>query len=195
LSINRQTCAKAYEEIGAFKKNLSGEPTARSWAGLLDRSFTMRDQGNRSRLSKIKGQRQLQTSRILFGKMSRIRLIYPRLLLGLLYPLVSGGCSLQQPPQEQHVGDLGYFQFRAPNEAIKGVIIGVPHGSAEPASGEYAKWISDQTGAGFIVAYGFGAKGLVVTRSLWRHTRAYACRSKSRPCEHETALNEELNEA
>jgi hypothetical protein len=115
----------------------------------------MRDHGNRSRLSKIKGQRQLQTSRIFFGKMSRIRLIYPRLLLGLLYPLVSGGCSLQQPPQEQHVDDLGYFQFRAPNEAMKGVIIGAPHGSFDEHTGEMVEQVSYRTGLAAVIAKGF----------------------------------------
>ena len=49
---------------------------------------------------------------------------------------------------------------------MKGVIIGAPHGRAEPASGEYAKWVSDKTGAGFVIAYGFGAKRLTVARPL-----------------------------
>lgn len=98
--------------------------------------------------------------------MSRPQLIYARLLPSFFCLLVWSGCSLHQPPQERHVSDLGYFQFRAPTEAMKGVIIGAPHGSAEPASDEYAKWISDQTGAGFIVAYGFGVKRLAVTRPL-----------------------------
>ena len=49
---------------------------------------------------------------------------------------------------------------------MKGVVIGAPHGSGEPATGEYAKSISDQTGAGLIVAHRFSAKGLAVTRPL-----------------------------
>jgi hypothetical protein len=102
---------------------------------------------------------------IRLGKMSRGQLIYARLLMVLLYPLMWGSCSLYQPPQEQH-SDLGYFQFRAPDKQMQGVIIGAP----EPASSEYAKWISAQTGAGFVVAYGFGSKRLSVTSPIVRST-------------------------
>jgi hypothetical protein len=117
------------------------------------------------------------------GKLTWPRFICAKLLLTMLYPVVWAGCSLQEPSQQQHFGDLGSFQFRAPDDHMKGVVIGSAHGNAEPATGEYAKSISNQTGARFIIAHGFGAKRLAVTR-----------RSKSRPFEHETALNEDLNE-
>ena len=79
---------------------------------------------------------------------------------------VCSGCSLERRPQERHIGQLGRFEFQEPDDRMKGVIIGAPHGSAEPASGEYAKWISEKTGAGFVIAYGFGAKRLTVARPL-----------------------------
>ncbi|HSE85466.1 MAG TPA: hypothetical protein VLJ79_04525 [Candidatus Binatia bacterium] len=89
-----------------------------------------------------------------------------RLLLSLLFLLVFGGCSFQQPAQEQAVGDLGYFKFRAPNDHMKGVVIGAPRASIEPGSAEYAIGISELTGAGFLIASGFASKRLAVTQPL-----------------------------
>jgi hypothetical protein len=77
-----------------------------------------------------------------------------RLLLALSVIWLCSGCSLRPPLQEQRIGQLGHFEFQEPDDRMKGVIIGAPHGSAEPASGEYAKWISEKTGAGFAIAYG-----------------------------------------
>jgi hypothetical protein len=102
--------------------------------------------------------------------MSPPQLIYTRLLVGHLYLLVWGGCSLQQPPQEQRIGNLGHFEFRAPENRMKGVIIGAPHGSTEPDSAQYAKLISERTGAGFLIASGFASKRLAVTQPLVRTT-------------------------
>jgi hypothetical protein len=69
--------------------------------------------------------------------------------------------------QEHRIGQLGSFEFQEPDDnRMRGVIVGAPHGRAEPASGEYAKWLSEKTGAGFVIAYGFGAKRLTVARPL-----------------------------
>ncbi|HEY7316137.1 MAG TPA: hypothetical protein VIE89_01080 [Candidatus Binatia bacterium] len=72
--------------------------------------------------------------------------------------------------QEQRIGNLGYFEFQPPNEPMQGVIIGAPHGVTEPDSAIYAKSISQQTGAGFLIASGFASKRLPVTQPLVRWT-------------------------
>ena len=95
-----------------------------------------------------------------------IQRIFARLLLPLPVIWIFSGCSLKRPSQEQRIDQLGHFEFQEPDDRMKGVIIGAPHGSAEPASGEYAKSISEKTGAGFFIAYGFGARRLAVARSL-----------------------------
>jgi hypothetical protein len=79
------------------------------------------------------------------------------------------GCS-SQLTQEQRIGNLGYFEFQPPDDRMKGVIIGAPHGVTEPDSANYAKLISQQTGAGFLIASGFGSKRLPVTQPLIRWT-------------------------
>jgi hypothetical protein len=79
-----------------------------------------------------------------------------------------GGCSLQHPLQEQQVSDLGHFEFRLPHDHRKGLIIGAPHGGAEPDSADFAKTISERTGGGLVAAYGFGAKRLSVSSPLVR---------------------------
>ena len=49
---------------------------------------------------------------------------------------------------------------------MSGVIIGAPHGGLEPTSADYARWISERTGAGLIIAYGFGTKRISVTQPI-----------------------------
>ncbi|MGB7951186.1 MAG: hypothetical protein WCH75_26190 [Candidatus Binatia bacterium] len=108
------------------------------------------------------------------GQMSRPQLICAGLLMGFLCPLFWGGCSLQQPPQEQQVSDLDHFESRAANDAMKGVVIGAPRANAERGSAEYAKAISEQTGAGLLIASGFASRRLAVTQPLVRSTPALA---------------------
>lgn len=102
--------------------------------------------------------------------MGRPQLIYTRLLIGLPCLLICGGCSFQQPSREQRIGNLGYFEFRLPNNHMKGVIIGAPHGITEPLSVYYAKLISQRTGAGFLIGSGFASKRLPVSQPLVRWT-------------------------
>ena len=63
-----------------------------------------------------------------------IQRIFARLLLPLPVIWIFSGCSLKRPSQEQRIGQLGHFEFQEPDDRMKGVIIGAPHGSAEPAS-------------------------------------------------------------
>lgn len=87
-------------------------------------------------------------------------------LFGVPYLLIGIGCGLEQPSQEQRIGNLGSFEFRLPSERMKGIIIGAPHGITEPRSASYAKFISQGTGAGLIIASGFASKRIPVTQPL-----------------------------
>lgn len=80
--------------------------------------------------------------------------------------LLWGACGLVKPNQEQRMGELGRFKFRASDNGMEGVIIGTPHGSVESAAADYANFISEQTGAALVIAYGFGTKRLAVTRPI-----------------------------
>ena len=105
------------------------------------------------------------------GQIRRPQIVCTRLLVvSFFFPLIAGACNLKQPPQEQHVGNVGYFQFQVPRDHLKGVVIGAPRASIEPGSAEYARWISERTGAGFLIASGFASKRLAVTQPLVRTT-------------------------
>lgn len=71
-----------------------------------------------------------------------------------------GGCSLQQLPQSRFIGDVGHFEYRAPDN--EGVIVAVPRGTAEAGAIEYAQAIRDELGAGLVVAYNFAAARIPV---------------------------------
>ena len=76
------------------------------------------------------------------------------------------GCSLRTPLQTQFVSDLGRIEFRKPAFQLSGVVVGVPHGMTEPSAVAYATAISNGTGAGLVIAYGFGANRIAVSRPL-----------------------------
>lgn len=95
------------------------------------------------------------------------RVILSRLFIGVLLLCLSG-CSLQRQFREHRVGNVGRFEFRESEPGMEGVIVGAPRGGSEPASVEYAKWISSQTGAGLVIAYGFAARRLTVTQPIVR---------------------------
>ena len=80
--------------------------------------------------------------------------------------MVWSGCSLRMPLQTRFIGDLGRIEFRKPASQFSGIIVGAPHGLAEPAAAQYATAISDKTGAGLVIAYGFGSRRIAVTRPL-----------------------------
>lgn len=95
------------------------------------------------------------------------RVTFSRLFVGiLLLPL--SGCSLQAEFEEHRVGNVGRFESRESDPGMEGVIVGAPRGGSEPASVEYAKWISSRTGAGLVIAYGFAARRLGVTQPIVR---------------------------
>lgn len=80
--------------------------------------------------------------------------------------MVWSGCSLRAPLQSEPIGDLGRIEFRNPNSHMAGVVVGAAHGLSEPAAAEYATALSDDTGAGLAIAYGFGVKRIPVTQPL-----------------------------
>jgi hypothetical protein len=76
------------------------------------------------------------------------------------------GCSLREPLQSEPIGDFGRIEFRDPNGGLDGVVVGASHGLSEPVAVEYATALSDKTGAGLVVAYGFDGKRIPVTQPL-----------------------------
>lgn len=96
------------------------------------------------------------------------RSILSHLFVAILFLSVSG-CTLQKQFQEYKVGTVGRFEFREPDRGMEGVVIGAPRGRSEPASIDYSKWISDRTGAGLVIAYGFSAQRLSVTQPIVRY--------------------------
>jgi len=80
--------------------------------------------------------------------------------------LLWSGCSLLQPLQQFSLGDLGHFAYRRSNGNQGGIVVGVPHGRAEPKAVEYGERISDAIGAGLVVGYDFNAKRIPVSQPL-----------------------------
>ncbi|HEY1234360.1 MAG TPA: hypothetical protein VGH22_13370 [Candidatus Binatia bacterium] len=60
------------------------------------------------------------------------------------------------------IGDYGYLEVRPSESHMNGFVVGVPHGIAEQDAIDYATTVSDATGAGIVIAYGFGTKGIAV---------------------------------
>ena len=90
-------------------------------------------------------------------------------LLGFVALLMLwSGCSIR--PLQQHFGELG--RIEAHTGASAGLVIGVPRGVSESAALDYADSIRQRTGAGMVVAYGFGAKRVPVTQPLVRSAPA-----------------------
>jgi hypothetical protein len=78
------------------------------------------------------------------------------------------GCSLQRPLQSESIDGLGRIEYRKAQTRFSGTVVGVAHGTSEPAAVSYASAIADATGAGIVIAYGFGSKRVAVTRPLER---------------------------
>ena len=93
--------------------------------------------------------------------------IFRSLIVTVLVSVCSG-CGTPRLLQQERIGTLGYFEFRQHAGRVKGVVIGAPRGGSEPVAAEYAKWISEQTGAALVIGYGFGARRLAVARPLVR---------------------------
>jgi len=63
---------------------------------------------------------------------------------------------------------LGRFEFREAADGLEGIVIGAPHGRTDRLSDSLAKSISDRTGAGLAIAYGFKSKRLGVSQPVVR---------------------------
>jgi len=91
----------------------------------------------------------------------------PVLFVAVFVALV--GCSTLGPPiQTQVIDSIGHFEYRSPGKAMRGVVIGAPHGGTEPGAASMARWISARTGAGFVAAYGFKSKRVSVEQPVLR---------------------------
>ena len=84
----------------------------------------------------------------------------------ILYSLLIGGCASSAIVYEQSIGDFGRFEFRSSGVRSEGFVIGVTHGNDEPGAIEYGQSISAASGAGLIIAHGFGTNGIPVTQPL-----------------------------
>ena len=92
---------------------------------------------------------------------------YALLLSGLSVLVCSlAACALMRASHTEYVGDMGRFEYCAPENGMSGIVIGAPRGGSEPSSADYARWISKRTGAGLVVAYGFAAKRISVTQPI-----------------------------
>jgi len=97
-----------------------------------------------------------------FCSIRLVRFIAP----AILGHLMLSGCALPTRLQTQTIGDLGRFEFGLPQQRMQGAMIGAPHGASERIAAEYAQWISERTGAGLAIGYGFKAKRIPVTQPL-----------------------------
>lgn len=76
------------------------------------------------------------------------------------------GCGLQQPLDERPYGELGRFAVHSADRGVDGVVVGVAHGSAEPAAVDFARSIRNALGARLVVAYDFKNKRIPVDQPL-----------------------------
>src|SRR3970040_129067 len=89
-------------------------------------------------------------------------------LVAVAAPL--SGCVAVQPPiHSQTIDHLGRFEYRAPQSEMAGVVIGAPHGGTAPGTAALGRLISDRTGAGFVAAYGFKSKQVIVEQPVIRN--------------------------
>lgn len=76
------------------------------------------------------------------------------------------GCSVPPAQQDHVVGDIGHIGVRKTDGRVEGVVIGATHGLTEPYAAEVATALSDHTGAGLVIAYGFRATRIPVAQPL-----------------------------
>ncbi|MBI2997728.1 MAG: hypothetical protein HYY46_04630 [Deltaproteobacteria bacterium] len=82
--------------------------------------------------------------------------------------VVLNACALARPVQHEEIQGLGSFEFREPVSGMEGIVIGAPHGRTDRHSDKLAEAISDLTGAGLVIAYGFKSKRLGVSQPVVR---------------------------
>jgi hypothetical protein len=89
------------------------------------------------------------------------------LVFALLLSLVSSAsCRIPPAIHRQEIDGLGHFEFRAPEPAMKGIVVGAPHGASSAVSATLAHALSDRTGAGFVTAHGFPTNRIAVARPV-----------------------------
>lgn len=103
---------------------------------------------------------------------------WPTLVALLLF---WNGCVLHQSLHEQAIGDFGRFVFHASDSRSEGFVLGVPHGSVEPEATDYANAISNATGAGLVIAYGFKCNRISVAQPLI-HSSPISWNTTNSPC-------------
>ena len=94
----------------------------------------------------------------------------PTLLLAAIF--FTSACALHRSVEHENVPGLGRFEFREAADGLEGIVIGAPHGRTDRLSDSLAKSISDRTGAGLAIAYGFKSKRLGVSQPVVR-SRTY----------------------
>lgn len=92
-------------------------------------------------------------------RIARLRFLFIIIAFAFL-----NGCSFPRPILQEEIGGLGRFKFREPAYGLEGVVIAAPHGGTERHSDKLALAISDRTGAGLVMVYGFKSKRLSVTQ-------------------------------
>ncbi|MEK7783458.1 MAG: hypothetical protein AAB279_05990, partial [Candidatus Binatota bacterium] len=89
-------------------------------------------------------------------------------ILSVLSLVVLNACTLARPVQHEEIQGLGSFEFREPVSGAEGIVIAAPHGRTDRHSDKIARSISDRTGAGLAIAYGFKSKRLGVSQPVVR---------------------------
>ncbi|MBI2349765.1 MAG: hypothetical protein HYV05_14075 [Deltaproteobacteria bacterium] len=69
---------------------------------------------------------------------------------------------------QERVEGLGRFEFREAAAGLEGVVIGAPHGRTDRNSDMLATALSNRTGAGLAIAYGFRSKRVPVNQPIVR---------------------------
>lgn len=87
-------------------------------------------------------------------------------LRGATVLVLLSACSLNRPILREDLKELGHFGYRQATQGLEGVVIGAPHGRVDPDSDILATALSDRTGAGLVIAYGFKSKRLSVTQPI-----------------------------
>lgn len=71
-------------------------------------------------------------------------------------------CGSRTAPVQRRIGNVGRIDFHPPRHGSEGIVVGATQGFSEPAAVQYAAGISEKTGAGLAVAYGFRTKRVPV---------------------------------
>jgi hypothetical protein len=89
-----------------------------------------------------------------------------KLVAAVAAHLLLAACNAQPSIQNREIDELGRFEFRHGEPDMAGVVIGAPHGLTEPQTAVLAHHISERTGAGVVLAYGFKSKRISVAQPV-----------------------------